>query len=87
MSATSCVLDGAAFDGHDPLDAYERLLHDVMHGDHMLFTRADEVERLVGRERRGVGEEARKTMLAIFQLLPEDSELASEYRRKLSLVL
>ena len=35
-----------AFDGHDPLEAYERLLHDVMHGDHMLFTRADEVERL-----------------------------------------
>lgn len=29
-----------------PLEAYERLLLDVMHGDHMLFTRADEVERL-----------------------------------------
>ena len=42
---------------------------------------------LVERDRRGVGEEARKLMLAIFQLLPGDSELASEYRRKLSLVL
>jgi putative thioredoxin len=42
---------------------------------------------LVGRDRRGVGEEARKTMLAIFQLLPQDSELVGEYRRKLSLVL
>jgi glucose-6-phosphate 1-dehydrogenase len=28
------------------LEAYERLLHDVMLGDHLLFTRADEVERL-----------------------------------------
>ncbi len=30
----------------DRLEAYERLLHDVMLGDHTLFTRADEVERL-----------------------------------------
>ena len=28
------------------LEAYERLIRDVMAGDHMLFTRADEVERL-----------------------------------------
>jgi glucose-6-phosphate 1-dehydrogenase len=28
------------------LEAYERLLHDVMLGDQLLFTRADEVERL-----------------------------------------
>jgi glucose-6-phosphate 1-dehydrogenase len=36
-------------DGHDdeePLEAYERLLLDVMHGDQTLFTRADEVDRL-----------------------------------------
>ena len=30
----------------DGLEAYERLLHDVMLGDHLLFARADEVERL-----------------------------------------
>lgn len=29
-----------------PLEAYERLLLDVMHGDRTLFTRADEVDRL-----------------------------------------
>lgn len=29
-----------------PLEAYERLLLDVMHGDQTLFTRADEVDRL-----------------------------------------
>ena len=29
-----------------PLEAYERLLLDVMRGDQTLFTRADEVDRL-----------------------------------------
>lgn len=42
---------------------------------------------LVERDRKGVGEEARKLMLAIFQLLPPDSELATEYRRQLSFIL
>ncbi|WP_311210929.1 MULTISPECIES: glucose-6-phosphate dehydrogenase [unclassified Aeromicrobium] len=31
---------------HRPLEAYERLLLDVMQGDQMLFTRGDEVDRL-----------------------------------------
>ncbi|MCX6408519.1 MAG: glucose-6-phosphate dehydrogenase [Propionibacteriales bacterium] len=31
---------------HRPLEAYERLLLDVMHGDQTLFTRSDEVDRL-----------------------------------------
>jgi putative thioredoxin len=42
---------------------------------------------LVERDRRGTGESARKLMLAVFQLLPPDSELASEYRRRLSFAL
>lgn len=42
---------------------------------------------LVERDRKGVGEEARKTMLRIFQLLPEDSDLLAESRRKLSVAL
>lgn len=33
-------------DEGERLEAYERLLHDVMLGDHTLFARADEVERL-----------------------------------------
>jgi glucose-6-phosphate 1-dehydrogenase len=33
-------------DGAEPLEAYERLLLDVLRGDQTLFTRADEVERL-----------------------------------------
>jgi glucose-6-phosphate 1-dehydrogenase len=36
----------AAFDGADGLEAYERLLHDVMLRDRLLFTRADQIERL-----------------------------------------
>jgi glucose-6-phosphate 1-dehydrogenase len=31
--------------GDKPAEAYERLLHDAMDGDHTLFTRADGVER------------------------------------------
>jgi putative thioredoxin len=42
---------------------------------------------LVERDRKGVGERARQTMVAIFQLLPPDSELVMEYQRQLSMVL
>jgi glucose-6-phosphate 1-dehydrogenase len=36
----------AAFDGSDGLEAYERLLHDVMLRERLLFTRAEQIERL-----------------------------------------
>jgi glucose-6-phosphate 1-dehydrogenase len=36
----------AAFGGADGLEAYERLLHDVMIQERLLFTRADQIERL-----------------------------------------
>ena len=42
---------------------------------------------LVERDRKGTGEKARQTMVAIFQLSPPDSELVTEYQRQLSLVL
>ena len=42
---------------------------------------------LVERDRKGVGERARQTMIAIFQLLPTGSELVTEYQRQLSMVL
>jgi putative thioredoxin len=42
---------------------------------------------LVERDRKGIGEKARRTMVAIFQLLPPGSELVTEYQRQLSLVL
>ncbi len=35
-----------AFDGSDGLEAYERLLHDVMLRDRLLFTRSEQIERL-----------------------------------------
>jgi putative thioredoxin len=42
---------------------------------------------LVERDRKGVGERARQTMIAIFQLLPPGSELVTEFQRQLSMVL
>jgi putative thioredoxin len=42
---------------------------------------------LVERDRKGIGEKARQTMVAIFQLLPADSPLVTEYQRQLSFVL
>ncbi|HEX3835009.1 MAG TPA: glucose-6-phosphate dehydrogenase, partial [Solirubrobacteraceae bacterium] len=35
-----------AFGGADGLEAYERLLHDVMLRERLLFTRSDQIERL-----------------------------------------
>ena len=37
---------GDSFDIANELEAYERLIHDCMLGDHTLFTRADGIERL-----------------------------------------
>jgi putative thioredoxin len=42
---------------------------------------------LIGRDRKGLGEAARKVMVRIFQMLPADSEMVAEYRRKLSTAL
>jgi thioredoxin-like negative regulator of GroEL len=43
---------------------------------------------LVEREhRKEIGEKARQTMVAIFQLLPASSDLVAEYQRRLSLAL
>jgi putative thioredoxin len=42
---------------------------------------------LVERDRKGLGEQARQTMVAIFQLLPPGDPLVTEYQRQLSLVL
>jgi putative thioredoxin len=43
---------------------------------------------LVERHRRtDIGERARQTMIAIFQILPPDSETVTEYQRQLSMVL
>ena len=42
---------------------------------------------LVERDHKGIGEQARQIMVAIFQLLPPGDELVTEYQRQLSLVL
>lgn len=42
---------------------------------------------LVETDRKNTGEEARKLMLAVFQLLPEDSKTVVDFRRRLSFAL
>ena len=42
---------------------------------------------LVEKDRKGVGDQARQVMIDIFRVLPDDSELTTEYRRKLSMAL
>jgi glucose-6-phosphate 1-dehydrogenase len=46
LMAVHVDLDVGAEDDDTPLEAYERLLLDVMRGDQTLFTRSDEVDRL-----------------------------------------
>ncbi|MDB4338685.1 tetratricopeptide repeat protein [bacterium] len=43
--------------------------------------------RLVEQDRAGVGEKARELMVDVFKSLPPDSELVSDYRRQLSMLL
>jgi putative thioredoxin len=42
---------------------------------------------LVEQDRAGTGESARKMMIEIFRVLPDDAELIGEYRRRLSMLL
>lgn len=42
---------------------------------------------LVARDRKRTGEQARALMVQVFQALPDDSPLTSEYRHKLSMAL
>jgi putative thioredoxin len=42
---------------------------------------------LVQRDKKGIGQQARELMVQIFQALPSDSDLVTNYRRKLSLAM
>jgi putative thioredoxin len=42
---------------------------------------------IVERDKKGVGDTARQVMIDIFRVLPDDSELTTTYRRKLSMAL
>lgn len=42
---------------------------------------------IVEQDRKGLGDSARQVMVDIFRVLPDDSELTSTYRRKLSMAL
>ena len=42
---------------------------------------------IVEKDKHGVGKEARQVMVDIFRVLPDDSTLVTDYRRKLTLAL
>ena len=42
---------------------------------------------IVRQDKKGVGDKARQLMVDVFRTLPADSDLTSEYRRKLSTAL
>ena len=42
---------------------------------------------IVEKDKTGLGDSARQVMIDIFRVLPDDSELTSTYRRKLSMAL
>ena len=46
LGAAAFTLDVDETFGHDGLEAYERLLHDVMQKDRLLFTLSEQIERL-----------------------------------------
>lgn len=55
---------------------------------HQEFTDAFEIcLELVAADRQGAGEAARELMIEAFRLLPDGSELVSDYRRRLSMAL
>ncbi len=43
--------------------------------------------KIVERDKKGVGEQARQLMVDVFRVLPDDSELTPTYRRRLSTLL
>jgi len=72
----------------DPNDLQAQLeLGEALAGSGQHQEALDVLLSLVERDRHGVGELARKMMLDVFRVLPDDSELVQQYRRKLSTVL
>ena len=72
----------------DPDDLANRYaLAEALAADNQFQEALDLCLDLVKRDRRGIGEQARQTMVNIFRVLPEDSELTGNYRRKLASAL
>jgi putative thioredoxin len=72
----------------DPDDLCKRhALAEALAADKQFQEALDLCLELVQRDRRGIGEVARQTMVNIFRVLPDDSELTGTYRRKLASAL
>jgi len=71
-----------------PDDLQARLTYaEALAGDHQYQAAMDIALTLVELDRHGVGEKARQLMVDIFRVLPGDSELVRDYRRKLAMLL
>lgn len=72
----------------DPEDLQKRLaLAEALLGHQDYVEAFDICLGLVEQDRHGAGERARELMVEAFRVLPEDSELTGEYRRRLSMLL
>lgn len=77
----------AAVQAH-PEDSAARLrLAEALAGNREYAEALAECLRVVQQDKRGLGEQARHMMVDIFRVLPDDSDLVSEFRRKLSMAL
>ena len=62
-------------------------LAEALAGDGQYQEALDICLSLVERDRHGIGERARQVMVDVFRVLPDDSELVPDYRRKLAMLL
>lgn len=84
LDVESCREAAAA----DPDDLQQQLvLAEALAGDAQYEEALEIALSLVERDRHGTGEAARKIMVDIFRVLPDQSDLTATYRRKLSMAL
>ncbi|MCA9191489.1 MAG: tetratricopeptide repeat protein [Planctomycetales bacterium] len=62
-------------------------LAEALAGRHEYQSAFDICLRLVEKDRHQTGEQARALMVEVFRVLPDDSPLTSDYRRRLSMLL
>jgi putative thioredoxin len=62
-------------------------LAEALAGDQQYEAALQACLAIVEQDKKGVGDKARQVMIDIFRVLPDDSELTTTYRRKLSLAL
>lgn len=67
--------------------ALQLQLAEALAGDKQFEAALQTCLAIIEKDKKGVGDEARQVMIDIFRVLPDDSELTTTYRRKLSTAL